>query len=1376
MQVVLEERLRHGNVHNELESTVTQRVVHRPARRWPRASASEPLQLPAAPLLSERRGPGVAVLQVALPLLAGSGVFMLVARGQRAGGLIIGVGLLAAMLLGALALVGLQMSGAARRLRAQRTAYLALCRRLTSDVRATADAERARALHLHPAPKALLEVCRSPGRRWERRRRDDDFLEVRLGVGTGRMQREFRVGGTSDPLNPPDPVALAAARRVQSQARVVGLPVTAPLVGTVSILGTGEEAANVLRALVCQLVAFHSPQDVRLALLLDDEHDVDEWGFLKWLPHALSPSLLEGPAPRRLLARTADELRSLLADELAERLHVAPRGPGSGAEPEHRPWFVVVLLRSPGRDLAELLGLQDGTDLAGLGVTAVHLVQAEEAEPESVDVRVEVPADGSVRVHTFRPRNEAGSARATEGAADVVGHALAVAVARTLCPLRLSERSKRDFVSGQDAGADFNSLLGIDDPETYNVEHLWTPRPYPVQFRGPVGLDDAGSLVLVDLKESADRGMGPHGICVGAIGSGKSEFLRTLTLSLAVLHPPGTLAFVLVDYKGGATFSGLEELPHTAAVVTNLEEDLGLVDRLYAAIAGEVLRRQRAFKRAHAKDLKEYARKRRERPKLEELPRLLLVIDEFGELLVAKPEFLDLFLAIGRTGRSVGLHLLLASQRLEERVTGLDSYLQYRIALRTDTSQDSNNVIGSPEAFTLPSYPGGDGYLKVRSGPPLRFHAAYVSGPARTAAEFLTTPLSAVPVPYTACASLAPPAEPAGRPLETEHQHEDPQPSLLDVVVRRLRTTPGHHRVRQVWLPPLPGALPLTFVVGELTATNARGLTVGDLNRHGRLRVPVGLVDQPAQQWQGPLEIDVSGAQGNVCVLGAPQSGKSVFLQTFVVSMALTHTPQEAQFYCLDLGGVGLRDLQGLPHVADVASRMQPDHVRRIVEEVLIALQNRETLFSSASLHSATEMRRRHRDGDLTDLPSADIFLVVDNYQVLRSEYEELVDAVEKLATRGLNYGVHVVVTASRWADLRAPIQSAIGHKLELRLNEPAMEATIDRHASATISPDTPGRCVLSRGLLAQLALPSRNATRLKPYRAGDEDEDEQDHEMESGHRPAAHADLTEIVADIAAAWQGPRAKPVTVLPEELGYDQMERKLAGSAAPRPGQVIGVNERDQPVTVDLLGSDRHVIVIGDTDSGKTNLARVLIKQLLAQYPEEYLTFFVIDPRGALADEVPAASRGGSASATQAGEMALGLRKLLQDRVSAVQAAKSSDAAGQAWSDQLVVVVDDYEQVASVGVNPMGPLEDFLTRAEDLGLHVVVLRHSGGSGTAMYAPFLKGLKDAGAAAVLLSGDSSEGPLWTRTSLRSLPPGRAQVVRRGLPNTLVQTAHVQ
>ncbi|HEV2894005.1 MAG TPA: FtsK/SpoIIIE domain-containing protein, partial [Actinomycetota bacterium] len=440
--------------------------------------------------------------------------------------------------------------------------------------------------------------------------------------------------------------------------------------------------------------------------------------------------------------------------------------------------------------------------------------------------------------------------------------------------------------------------------------------------------------------------------------------LRTIVAGLAATHPPEQLAFVLVDFKGGAAFADLAPLPQVAGLITNLQADLSMVDRALAALQGELARRQRLLHLAgNQPDLRAYTARLAADPRLEPLPSLLVVVDEFGELLAARPEFLELFSAIGRVGRSLGMHLLLASQRLDEgRLRGLESHLRFRVCLRTFSAAESTAVLGVPDAYHLPAAPGS-ALIKVDASSPVPFTAALVSG-----------------------------------------AHPDPPGSRgrtdLDILVGGL--VGAGQPVHQVWLPPLAAEIGL----GRLLEAAAPGW----------LRVPVGVVDRPLRQVQEPLVLDLSGAAGHLAVVGAPRTGKSTLLCTIVAALAATHPPEEVQAYAVDLGGGLLHRLGDLPHLGAVCGPREAERVHQLVRELRSLLLERERRFRDLGVDSMASWHELRRGG--VDLGGhGEVFLLIDNWAGLVRELPELEAEVTELAASGIHYGVHLVLAATHPPD-----------------------------------------------------------------------------------------------------------------------------------------------------------------------------------------------------------------------------------------------------------------------------------------------------------------------------------------------------------------------
>ncbi|MEU2613301.1 type VII secretion protein EccCa [Micromonospora sp. NPDC007271] len=1311
-------------------------VIKRPPRRpAPEIPAGE-LPVEAPPEIPVAVGGRWQQALMVLPMLGGAvAMAMMFGRGGGAYSYVVG-GMFGLSSVAMLVTSWGSASGTPRRseMMAARREYLRHLAALRRRVRETAAAQRAGLYYRHPDPGRLWSTVNSH-RVWERRPGDPDFAVVRVGVGPQTLATPL-VPPVTRPLEELEPMTAGALRRFLDAYSVVrDLPVALSLrsFARVYVRGPGvpggSPAAQALaRAVLTQLAVFHAPEELLIAICAGPERRA-LWEWVKWLPHAHHPSRTDALGPVRLVSSSAAELERLLDEVLASRSRFSPAGPATDG-----PHVVVVL---DGGDLTGATGLVgDG------GIDGVTVLDLDTPPPRLLDryaLLLDL-ADGRLRSHSAE-------GAADVGTADGLDLADAEAVARRLAPLRLAGTVRgADAPPGAEPG--LPELLGIGDPEGFTAEQGWTPRAARDRLRVPIGVGaDGGGAIELDLKESAQDGMGPHGLLIGATGSGKSELLRSLVLGLAATHSSEQLNFVLVDFKGGATFAPFERLPHTAAVITNLADALPLVDRMVDAINGELMRRQELLRRAgNFASLRDYERARSAGAPLAPLPSLLLICDEFSELLSAKPDFIDLFVQIGRLGRSLGVHLLLASQRLEEgRLRGLDTHLSYRIGLRTFSALESRTVLGVPDAYELPRTPG-HGYLRAGTDPLVRFKAAYVSGPARRRGgpaggagggppRLLAFSTHLVPVPEPASQAALPVVEEA-----TE--------SLLDLLVGRLagQGPPAH----QVWLPPLDSSPALDELLGPVGVDPVRGLTVGNPELHGALQVPVAVVDKPFEQRRDLLWLALDGAAGHVAVVGTTRSGRSTLLRTLICALALTHTPAEAQVYCLDLGGGTLGALRDLPHVGGVSGRSDDTAVRRTVGEIVTLLAERERRFAEAGVESMAAWRRRRAaalaGGQPGTDPFGDVFLVIDGWNSLRTEYEDLEPLVTELATRGLAYGVHVVASALRWSDFRPAIRDLFGSRLELRLGDPADSLVVKRPVAATVPDGQPGRGITGGGLHFLTAEP--RVTGLG-------------------------AETTDLVKAITEAWTGPPAPRVRLLPPVLPYAELDqRATSGLAFP-----IGVAEADlRPVVLDFA-TEPNFVVFGEAECGKSSFLRALATSIVNRFSPEQARVMLVDYRRSLMGtiETPHLIGYGTAAphTTELIESAAGY---LQGRIPGPEVTPAELRSRSWWTGpELFVLVDDYDLVAGGPTNPLRALEEHLPHARDVGLHLVLARRTGGAGRTSYEPIIQRLRELSTPGLVMSGGPEEGPLVGQVKAGPLPPGRGRLVTRREGVRLVQLAHL-
>jgi DNA segregation ATPase FtsK/SpoIIIE, S-DNA-T family len=1310
-------------------------VIRRPARIAPPPVPQGEVTL-APPPTPAAQSPGAASwLQYAFPVL-GSGGALLFALMNPKPLFVLSCGLFA---LGSVGMgVGMyfqQRSGRRSQTAGDRRRYLEYLARVRDRLRTTARAQRVAAAWRHPAPRDLWTIAVCPERVWERRPNDGDFLEVRIGLGPRPLATMPTLQLDEGPMSAYEPVTTAAARRLtRRHAMVAEQPITVTLadVGVLSVIGERSIARALAGALLCQAITFHAPEDLQVALCCPTEAG-GHWEWVKWLPHARHPKAGDGPDPARMISWSLDELAELLQPELEAR-RLSSR---TGARPTASHLLVVV--DTPvGLTQEQALSLRTlTTGPAMLGVTVVVLADSQRDEPPSVDLRARVAA-ASLRLEPAA----ADASTVASGRPDLAGPLLCEALARRLAPLRLSPDDSPDRVLTGNLG--LPELLGVADMAELDPRASWRPRSSHDFLRVPIGVNSLGRPLVLDLKESALGGMGPHGLVVGATGSGKSELLRTLVTALAITHPPELLAFVLVDFKGGATFAGMSDLPHVAGTITNLQDDLAMVDRMHAALFGEQRRRQELLRAAgNLTSIREYYQRVAAGDELQPLPFLLVIVDEFSELLASRPEFIDLFVAIGRLGRSLGMHLLFASQRLDEgRLRGLESHLSYRIGLRTFSAAESRAVLGVPDAHELPAIPGS-AYLKVDPAIFERFKAAMVSDPyRRPEADARTRP---APVARFQ-ARNRPTGERVARAV-AEQPDAQRLASVMEVAVGRLaRAAP---RVHQVWLPPLEPAIPLDRLLPIADPADAGGLLAPGWSRSARLAVPFGVLDRPEDQAQVPVVADFAGATGHLAVVGSPQSGKSTLLRTLLASFVLTHHPEEVQFYCVDLGGGTLQALTGAPHVSTVTGRHDPERVRRVIGTVQALLDDREQFFLARGIDSVHTLRALRDRGQLQGDDLGDVILVLDNWAAIRQEFDDLEPAVVDLAARGLGYGIHLVVAANRWLDIRPNLRDSIGGRVELRLADP-LDSEIGRKEASNVPVGVPGRGLTLDRLHFQTALPRID-----------------------GQASAAGLQeaLEDLVGRVKAAWHGPSVRPVHVLPSSLRYAELP---APGEDPEPGVPIGVAETDlAPVYLDLCGSDPHLMVFGDGESGKTTFLRSFIRGLTARQPPSKAKIVVVDYRRTLLDAVATDHLAGYAGAAPAAASILEeLHDVLEQRLPGAELTIRQLRERSWWTGpEVYVVVDDYDLVVAPSGNPLLALLDFLAQGRDVGLHLILARRIGGAARALYEPVLQRVKELGSPGIILSGDPEEGPLLGPHRAMPRVPGRGLLVRRQHRSVLLQ-----
>ncbi len=1263
---------------------------HRPARVQPAPIVSEVATISSPPTVPEPAGN--AVWQVLAPALGSAGMLgFAIALGEPR--YMVMAGVIAGVMLAS----GVTSRVvAARSNRKRRASLAARYRSHLDDVRARVERgaalQRTAAEGAHPSLFELPPLVRDGTRTWERRSHHGDFLTVRLGTGTVPAALTPRLELQSDPMAEPEPELLDDARTLEdTTSRLTGVPISVDLggAGCVAIVGDRVIGRHLASSLVAQFAALRSPADLAIAAhVAPEDHAV--WDWVKWLPHVRAGQSSSDDG-RTLVSSSAAELDVMLDQLASQRLDALEHRRAAHLDSGPLPFRQVVVVidgYTPDSDVGRLERLDTMLAAAGeIGVLVVVIVDHPDDVPSNATATVAVDVSGTLGFSETRPDGLRIGAITPDG----FDEAACESLARALAPLR--SRSNTTPAALDSSG--LLELLG-EHADTFDPQRTWAADTRPLST--PIGLGPGGEPLVLDIRESAVGGMGPHGILIGATGSGKSELLRTLVLGLAARNSSDELNLVLADFKGGATFAGLERLPHTAGMISNLESDPTLVDRMQEAIYGEMERRQRILRDTGFDRADEYRRHRRIDPesRLDSLPALLVVVDEFGELLATQPEFADLFTSIGRTGRSLGVHLLLSSQRLDEgRIRRVESHLRYRICLRTFTPEESVSVIGSRASFDLPPIPGL-GHLSVDSGL-TQFKAGLVNRPIRSAvrAESQTGTIRRFDIsgPATTLGDVSPASS---RPASSTTE--------MQLFIERIEMI--GRPARPVWLSPLPDAV--EFVE---TATAAP------------LEIAIGVTDLPRQQQQPAAMLDFSGTAGNLAVVGGPRSGKSTMLASLITAFAGHASPEDISFYGIDLGGGTLHHLEALPHVGSVFGRSHREEIPRLVRQLHTLVEHRIDQFRNHGITSVDDFRRARSSGRI-ESAWGEVFLIIDNWGLFSHEFGiELSDLVGEIVSSGLHYGVHVILSAGRWQDIRISMRDNIGGRFELRLADP-IESEIDRHASRQLPCDVPGRAIDAAGRQTQVMKPA--------------------------------PDLGSIIARWSAA---PAAPPVRMLPSLVTEDD----LIGAS---PGRV-GIAEHDLGGWApDLFGGDPHFIVLGDGGCGKTTMLRGLIRGV---GPSGTVRIGVVDYRRRLRSEMPAHQCLGYATTPE--EAATLAARILVE----VASRTATDAEPTPERPEVVLIIDDYDLVGGSTTNPIGPLVDLVPRGSDLGFHLVVARKVAGVARTSFEPVFQRLREAGTPTLVMDGDPGEGPVVGTVRAVRRQPGRGLVVSRSR-SQLVQVARFE
>lgn len=1183
-------------------------------------------------------------------------------------------------------------------------------------------------LIMNPDPTECIRRVETIDRRlWERTPQFNDFLSARIGIGTAPLAIKINV--QSQPLSiDSDPLMSEPQKLYDEFSLVSDIPVCVPLFysGTAGIIGSRSEVLKNVRALIMQLATFHSYEEVKIVLVYPKE-EADEWEWIRWLPHVWNEN-----RQIRFLANDkemAHQLFSYFYDIIKEReQRTSHDKKDTPPTPVNLPHYVFIL--------ADIRLIEDEPIMnylahnnQALGVSTVYLFDRIEYLPKDCQAIIELaPKSG----HMLQ-RSQGSSPMPF--LPDTVSIKDAEQFSRRMAPIRIKELM---ISTSLPSSITLLQMYSVRTVEELNVPERWKKNKAFRSLAAPLGIRTGNELISLDLHE---RGQGPHGLVAGTTGSGKSELLQSFIISLAINFHPHDVVFVLIDYKGGGMANAFLDLPHLVGTITNLGGNQPT--RALVSIKSELKRRQTIFAQYGVNHIDSYQKLYHSQKAKEPLPHLVIIADEFAELKSEQPDFMRELVSTARVGRSLGVHLILATQKPAGVVDDqIWSNARFRICLKVQGPHDSQDVIKRPDAadIKLP----GRAYIQVGNDEIFELFQSAWSGAGYTpdASEEITAQndISEVAINgkrhqlYTRSASQISKAE----------------FTQLQAAVSHIAGVAQHENINRLkgpWLPPLPEQLYLESLLADVKGCwDGEKWTKADT----WLNPVIGLFDDPENQLQAPLTVDL-GKEGHLIVYGSPGYGKTTFLQTLIMSLALNYSPSDVNIYILDFGVRTLGLFSGLPHVGGTVTVDEEEKLNKLFKFLIKEMDTRKDLFSDKGVSSLTA----YRDASGETLPA--IVVVIDNFSAFSEIYSEHVDYIIQISREGGNLGIHIVVTSSSTSSISYKLSSNFKLAVALQMSDKGDYSLIVGRTQGLEPSPVNGRGLIKGNppLEFQTALPAEGESEIERT-----------------------IKLKSILNAISKSWTGPKAKPIPVMPEIVYYkdliirDEVKKTLARRPACIP---LGIEENDiEPCFVDLLETP-HLLVPGDIQSGKTIFLQALTITLALKFSPEKLAIHIFDSSsmGLYALSQLPHTKSYTNDGHNINEFAEALQNEIDNRKSElneerVRAGGLINEKEFILSRQLtLILIDDFNDFLQYADPITKDLFERLAKKErNLGISIVMAGHTQDIGSS-WESFAKAFKDM-QTGVLLGSISDQQVFSVRlpygTTEKAIKPGDGYLVNRG------------
>ena len=987
-----------------------------------------------------------------------------------------------------------------------------------------------------PAIEDLTKmVKRYDSRIYEKTPLHFDFLAYRLGLGKVPTSYELKYG-QEERSGKKDALEEEGYALFQAHQKIDNLPIVASLNrGPVGYVGPRPIVLEQLQLLVAQLAVFHSYHDLTIIPIIPEE-EKESWDWMRWLPHAT----LQDMNVRSFVynQRTRDQVLNSLNQILKLRKAQKEEEKANDTKIFH-PHYVV-LITDETLILDHVIMEFFREDPTELGCSIIYVADVLSSLSENIQT-----------VISIKDRNQ-GQLLLQEGVLRELDFQLdhfpedydKEAISRGLAPLKHIQQLKSSI-------PDSVTFLEMYQAETFNdlkVLSRWESHAPYQSLAVPIGLRGKDDLVYLNLHEKAH---GPHGLIAGTTGSGKSETIQSYILSLAVNFHPHDVAFLLIDYKGGGMANLFKDLPHLLGTITNLDGAQSM--RALASINAEIHRRERLFGQYGVNHINQYQKKFKLGEATEPLPHLFLISDEFAELKVNQPDFIKELVSIARVGRSLGVHLILATQKPSGVVDDqIWSNSRFKLALKVADRGDSMEMLRTADAAEITQT--GRAYLQVGNNEVYElFQTAWSGADYQPEKDQLGIEDHTIYLINELGQYEVLNQDLSGLDMAEEIKEV---PTELDVIVQEinhLHQQEGIAAVAQPWLPPLKERITLD----ELDKV----VPIEAWQKRTAPSVLIGVADIPQAQKQEAVAIDLS-KDGNILLYGSPGTGKTTFLQTAAMDLARKQSPENLTMYLLDFGTNGLAPLTQLPHVADSLLLDQTEKIQKFIRIINRELDRRKKLLSEHGVGTIALYR------EVTGKQEPTMVILMDSYESMKDEpYEtDLFKLFMRISREGLSIGVHLIITASRQNNLRAQLYSNFKHQLTLPRNDISeVRGIVGATPLAATMEDIKGRALMKRDEVdvVQFALPVAGDNDIQIIN-NLRDQVQSLKEMWTGHTPAGIPMVPDELTE--AAFYG-REDVATLLEEgeiPVGLDMETAKAMGWNVKR-GHLAYILEKEEQMS-------------------------------------------------------------------------------------------------------------------------------------------------------------------------------------------------------------------